>query len=86
MGNVIIVQGQELEINYSFAVAAGYGHKKIKVELFFGRESKVFSATTNNMPAFDEASALEGDEKYLAFYKIIESQIENQVFEWISEF
>lgn len=86
MSNIIIVQGKEIEINYSFAITAGHGHKKIKVELFLGRESKVFSATTNNMPAFDEASDLEGNEKYLALYKIIESQIEYEVFEWISGF
>lgn len=76
---------KKLNINYATSITAGYGHKKITVELECECEYKLFNATTNNMHAFDEANYLEGEEKYLAFYELIESQIEDEILEWIEE-
>ena len=79
----ITISGQEVEIWSAYNTPAGYGHKKIFVELQRMESYKVFSATTNNMPAYDEANDLEGPHKERALYDIIASQIEDQVVEWI---
>lgn len=75
----------ELEINYTQALTSGYGHKKITVELYFQGEYKAFSATTSNMPDYDDATDLEGSDKDKALFNIISNQIEDQVNEWIVE-
>jgi hypothetical protein len=75
----------ELEINYTQSLTAGHGHKKITVELYFLGEYKTFSATTSNMPDYDDATELEGSAKDVALFSIISRQIEDQVNEWIVE-
>jgi hypothetical protein len=75
----------ELEINYTQALTAGHGHKKITVELYLLGEYQTFSATTSNMPDYDEATELEGSDKDEALFNIISRQIEEQVDEWIVE-
>lgn len=71
------------EVTYANAIFSGYGHQKITVELTVNGEAKKFSAVTNDMPSFDEATDFEGQEKYDALYSIIESQIEDDVIEWL---
>ena len=80
----ITISGQEVEIWSAYNTPAGYGHKKIFVELQCMESYKVFSATTNNMPAYDEANDLEGSARQEALYNIIASQIEDQVIEWLN--
>lgn len=75
----------ELEINYTQSLTAGHGHKKIIVELCFKEEFKTFSATTSNMPDYDDATELEGSDKDEALFNIISYKIEDQVNEWIFE-
>lgn len=75
----------ELEINYTQSLTAGHGHKKITVELYFLGEYKTFSATTSNMPDYDDATELDGSAKDVALFSIISRQIEDQVNEWIVE-
>lgn len=75
----------ELEINYTQALTAGHGHKRITVELYFLGDYKTFSATTSNMPDYDDASELEGSEKDEALFNIVSRQIEDEVNEWIVE-
>lgn len=82
----INLNGTDLEINYTNATTAGHGHKKITVELYFKGEYKTFSATTSNMPSYDDATELEGSDKDEALFNIISYQIEDQVEEWIVEF
>lgn len=72
-----------IEVYHSSAVTAGYGHKKITVELRFGNEYKKFNSTTTNMPAYDESTELEGQQKNEALYAIIENSISDEVAEWI---
>ena len=75
----------ELEINYTQALTAGHGHKKITVELYLQGEYKTFSATTSNMPDYDDATELEGSDKDEALFNIISYKIEDEVNEWIVE-
>jgi hypothetical protein len=77
------VADQEIEIYHADALPAGYGHKEIAVTVFYKGESKVFKATTNNMPSYDEAQELEGMDKYHALYELIEVLIIDQIAEWI---
>lgn len=76
---------KEVSLNYASSMTSGYGHKKITVELECEGEYKDFSATTNNMQGFDNANDLEGDDKYIAFFELIESEIEEEIMEWLSE-
>lgn len=76
---------KEVSLNYASSMTSGYGHKLISVELECNGEYREFSHTTNNMLDFDRASDLEGDEKYLALFNLIESDIEDEVIEWLSE-
>jgi hypothetical protein len=75
----------EIEIYHASAKPSGYGHIEIKVELFLNGKFKEFSAITDNMPDYDAASELEGNEKCNALYKLIEHKISNSVDEWIEE-
>jgi len=77
--------GTDLEINYTNALTSGHGHKKITIELFFQGEYKTFSATTSNMPDYDDATELEGEDKDEALFNIIRYQIEDEVSEWVTE-
>jgi hypothetical protein len=77
------INGKELEIWSAYDTPAGHGHKKIFVELSYMDSYYKFSATTNDMPTYDEANELEGPHKEEALYNIIASQIEDQVIEWL---
>ena len=83
MKAIVNLFGKEIEI-YSLSVKpAGYGHKKITVELFYNGDYKAFSAVTNNMPATDEANELEGIERYISYFSIIEDKIADEIGEWL---
>lgn len=75
----------EIEIYHASAKPSGYGHKAITVELMYKGVTKEFTTTTDNMPNYDVATELEGDEKYNAMYKLIEHKISDSVDEWIKE-
>ena len=81
----ITLNGTDLEINYTQALTSGHGHKKITVELCFQEEYKTFSATTSNMPDYDEATELEGGDKDEALFNIVSRQLADQIDEWIVE-
>jgi hypothetical protein len=81
----INILNTDLEIYSANAIHAGYGHKKITVELYYNSNYREFIATTSNMPCFDEANELEGEDKEIALFNIIENQIEEQVNEWLIE-
>ena len=75
--------GEEISIDYATGSTAGYGHKEIEVEIEYKGEYKKFKATTSNMPDWDAAQDLEGGERYFALYELIETQIEDEIAEWI---
>lgn len=77
--------GSDLEIFSTNAITAGHGHKKITVELYYKGEYKTFSATTSNMPDYDEATDLEGESKNEALFNIVSYQLKDQIDEWIIE-
>lgn len=73
----------EIEIEFASSMFTGYGHQAINVDIYCNGESHNFRAITSNMPAFDKANELEGSDKWLALYEIIERQIIDEVSEWI---
>lgn len=75
----------ELGINFTQALTSGHGHKKITLELCLQGEYKTFSATTSNMPDYDDATELEGEDKDEALFNIVSYQLEDQIDEWIVE-
>lgn len=77
------VADKEIEINHASAITSGYGHKRITVELYYNGEYQKFTGITNNMPSYDAATELEGADKYHALYEIIETQIIDEVAEWL---
>lgn len=79
----VTIGNKNVEINYANAMISGYGHKKITVDLICEGNCKSFYATTNNMRGYDEATDFEGEEKYAAFYNLIDSKIEDEVAEWL---
>ena len=79
-------QGQEFKIDYASAITAGYGHKKISVSVVTENgDKKEFHHKTNNMPDFDDAMDLEGQEKYEALFELVEYSLYDEISEWIDE-
>lgn len=80
-------QGQNFTINYASSIFAGYGHQKITVEIASETgDKKEFWHKTDNMPDFDEANDLEyGQEKFEALFELVESKLDGEICEWISE-
>ena len=79
-------QGQEFTIDYASAITAGYGHQKITAYVNAENgDKKEFSAKTNNMPDFDEATDLEGQEKYEALFDLVDYSLDGEIAEWINE-
>jgi hypothetical protein len=83
MKSITTLAGKEIEVYHAQAVTSGHGHKKITVELRYGNMYEKFTATTDNMPAFDDAQEFQGAEYYQALYDIIENQIEDRTTEWL---
>lgn len=77
--------GTGLELYYTYSRFSGYGNYTITAELEYKGERKEFSRTINEMPSYDEATDLEGDEKELAFYNLIAYKIEDNVADWMAE-
>ena len=76
---------EKIKVCHAYTRFKGYGHHNIIVELYCEQidDYHTFEAITNNMPDFDAAQRLEGQEKYDALYDIIKYQIEEEVTEWI---
>lgn len=77
--------GNEIEITWANALTAGYGHKRITVELRYNGEHEAFSAVTDNMIDYDVAVELEGEEKYKALFNLIDYKIEDEIIDWVNE-
>lgn len=75
--------GLEIQVYHAQVLPSGYGHKSIEVELYYNEEYKKFKGVTDNMPGYDVASDLEGEEKYIALYELIAFNIEDEVFDWV---
>lgn len=81
--------GHQFSVDYASSLPAGHGHRKIKVILVTSvtgeRITKEFKAVTSNMPDYDHASDLEGQEKYEALFELIQYNIDHLVDEWLVE-
>jgi len=76
--------GQEFTIYHASDLTAGYGHKKITVTVADENyDTKEFSSTTTNMPGYDEANDLEGQERYEALFELVEYDIDDAIAEWL---
>jgi hypothetical protein len=64
----------------------GHGHYKITIRLTNGDVMGLFNATTDDMPAIDEISDMEGDEKEMALFNLISDKIEDKVAEWLDRY
>lgn len=73
----------DFTIDYASAITSGYGHKEITVSVNYEGKLKNFTATTSNMHAYDQATDLEGQEKYEALYELVEGTLNDQISEWI---
>lgn len=72
------------QVTHASHLSSGYGHKKIMVDIIDENgNQKSFSSVTSNMPDFDEATDLEGQEKYEALFELIENDIEGSISGWI---
>lgn len=79
-------QGIDFQITWAGTFTAGYGHRELKFDITLRTgEANEFSVTTSNMPDYDKANELEGQERYEAFYKLVESKLEDEISEWVLE-
>lgn len=79
-------EGQEFTIDYASAITAGYGHQKITAYIIAENgDKKEFHHTTSNMPDFDEATDLEGQDKYEALFELVEYSLDGEISEWLYE-
>lgn len=86
MKNYTTSQGQEFTVDFANSLPAGHGHRKIMVQIVAENgDQKEFSSVTSNMPDFDEANDLEGQEKYEALFEIVENDLDGEIAEWISD-
>lgn len=77
--------GTELNLYHVQAVPSGYGHKLITVELEYRGKYAKFKSTTHDMSSYDEANGMEGEDKQLAFYNMIDHKIQDELTEWMLE-
>lgn len=86
MKNYTTTLAQDFTIDYASHLPAGYGHKEITVSVVSKNgKKKDFKAKTSNMPDFDKASDLEGQERYEALFELVEYALEGEISEWLSE-
>ena len=80
-------QGNKFTVDHAQSLFAGSGHQKITVYLESSEygEFKIFCRTTSNMPAFDRANDLTGQDKYEALFQIVGWDLEDLIDEWINE-
>lgn len=77
--------GKSYNVDYTSTMPAGYGHQIIIARIINDKGNiGVFQGTTNHMRAFDNATDLEGQEKYEALFDIVEYDIIGKITEWNS--
>lgn len=78
--------GQEFKVEYAGSLPSGYGHQKISSYLVNEEgDKKEFVAITSDMPGYDEANDLEGQERYEALFNLVDSFLDYQISEWIAK-
>jgi len=82
----VTIANTELYLYSAQALSAGHGHYKITIRLTNGDVMGIFSAITDDMPAIDEISDIEGNEKEMALFNLISDKIEDEVAEWLDRY
>ena len=82
----VTIANTELYLYSAQALSSGHGHYKITIRLINGDIMGIFSATTDDMPAIDEISDIEGNEKEMALFNLISDKIEDEVAEWLEKY
>jgi len=82
----VTIANTELYLYSAQALSSGHGHYKITIRLTNGDVMGIFSATTDDMPAIDEISDIEGNEKEMALFNLISDKIEDEVAEWLDRY
>jgi hypothetical protein len=81
----ITVNGHDLELVNVNVTPSGYGHKMLDVVLSKNGVEQNFKSTTDNMPDFDRANELDGEERNFALFNIVKYSITNAIDEWAME-
>ena len=77
--------GQTYTVDHASSLFAGSGHQRITVTIADeSYNTKEFSAVTDNIPDFDRAMDLEGQEKYEALFELVEHKLQGQIEEWFN--
>ena len=80
------IQGNEVTLISVTQHFAGYGHRRITCYFEYAGVEFSISATTNDMPSFDEAMDIEDyKEGEIALYNIIADRIEDNILDEIYE-
>jgi hypothetical protein len=75
----------QIEVYYAKALPHSFGSVKVTVELLCDGQFKEFTGYVNFMPNYDFAMTLDGDQRYQFLFNLIESQISDEIKEWISQ-
>lgn len=86
MATTHTIAGKEVELIHAYTEFAGYGHRKVAVELYYNWQYKKFAATTTRVDLVEEAEEMKYlEERYAALYSIIDTDIADEVSEWMQE-
>lgn len=72
-------------VSHATSRPAGYGHREITATVSNGSLSKTFRSITNDMSGYDEATELEGQDRYEALFNLVESNLSGKIAEWLIE-
>lgn len=75
--------GKRFEIAYAGCLSTSFGKYDIEITICRLENTKKFTAHTNDSEGVDNAAEKTGAEKYEALYKLVESQLEKPITEWI---
>ncbi len=71
-------------VDHASALPSGHGHKEITVTIVSENgNKKEFKSITSNMPGYDDAMDLEGQEKYEALFELVEINLDGKIAEWL---
>jgi len=71
-------------VEFASALTSGYGHKEITATVVSENgQTKEFKSVTSNMPDYDKAMDLDGQEQYEALFDLVESNIDGRIAEWL---
>lgn len=86
MGTIFATrEGNEFKIDHAYSLPHGHGFKQIIVTVVFDDKKTEMKTLTNNMPAYDDAMDLDGQEKYEALFRLVSHILDCHIENWIDE-